>query len=241
MAPAGERAPSGAKQPPDVPPDVVENILADFVRLNITPAEFSTGLRSLADSVQDHPADAVKAVFPASNDAAVQDVLRNAVVTQVVHDLQESSHALGAAMASTSIPVSPQMARSLQSAENIWRRVEAEFGMLTSVEVAEILGSRKPGRTQAAALRADGKIAGIKRGNSFRFPGFQFDRMQGVVLPVMADLLAIARDNGRHVEDLLFWMTSPSSFFAELDRPVDHLHDAERLLAAGLDQFGDVW
>ncbi|MGG5172413.1 hypothetical protein ACQR35_09590 [Pseudarthrobacter sp. J1738] len=133
--------------------------------------------------------------------------------------------------------VSPPMARSLQAAESIWRTIEQEFGLLTSRDVAELLGSRKPSGSIASTLRNDGSIAGIMRGNSYRFPGFQFDTDHGSVVPVMRDLIAVARENERSDEDLVYWMTSPSSFFHEQDRPVDHLHDKERLLAAARDQF----
>jgi len=150
-------------------------------------------------------------------------------------------HALGAAMATNPVAVSPQMARSLQAAENIWRSIEREFGMLTSTEVAERLGSRKPNRSTASGLRNDGRIVGIMRGNSYRYPGFQFDADKGAVMPVMPKLIALARENERSDEDLVYWLTSPSSLFHEQDRPVDHLHEEERVLAAARDQFEGTW
>jgi hypothetical protein len=136
---------------------------------------------------------------------------------------------------------SPQMARSLQAAENIWRSIAREFGMPTSVEVAELLGSRKPNRSIASTLRNEGSIVGVMRGNSYRFPGFQFDADKAVVVPVMPKLIALARENGRSDEDLVFWLTSPSSFFHEQDRPVDHLREDDRVLAAARDQFEGTW
>jgi hypothetical protein len=150
-------------------------------------------------------------------------------------------HALGAAMAANPVAVSPQMARSLQAAENIWRNIEHEFGMLTSMEVAERLGSRKPNRSMASALRNEGSIVGIMRGNSYRFPGFQFDADKAAVVPVMPKLIALARENERSDEGLVYWLTSPSSFFHEQDRPVDHLHEEDRVLAAARDQFEGTW
>ena len=150
-------------------------------------------------------------------------------------------HALGAAMTTSPVAVSPQTARSLQAAENIWRSIEREFGMLSSMEVAELLGSRKPNRSLASGLRNDGSIVGIMRGNAYRFPGFQFDADNGAVVAAMPKLIALARENERSDEDLVYWLTSPSSLFHEQDRPVDHLHEEERVLAAARDQFEGTW
>lgn len=146
-----------------------------------------------------------------------------------------------AARTTSPMAVSPQTARSLQAAENIWRSIEREFGMLSSMEVAERLGSRKPNRSLASGLRNDGSIVGIMRGNSYRFPGFQFDPDKSAVVPVMPKLIALARENERSDEGLVYWLTSPSSFFHEQDRPVDHLHEEERVLAAARDQFEGTW
>lgn len=153
----------------------------------------------------------------------------------------ESVHALGAAMSSTPGSVSPQMARSLQAAENIWRSVAREFGLLTSIEVAELLGSRRPNRSIASTLRSEGTIIGIMRGNSYRFPGFQFDADKSAVEPAMPKLIALARENERTDEDLVFWMTSANSFYREQDRPVDHLRDEDLVMAAARDQFEGTW
>ena len=37
--------------------------------------------------------------------------------------------------------ISPQLARSMQATDAAWRRVEAEFGLLTGAEVAELLAA----------------------------------------------------------------------------------------------------
>ena len=129
------------------------------------------------------------------------------------------------------------MARSLQAAENTRRRIEHEFGLLTSVEVAGLLGSRKPNRNMAASLRGKGQIVGVMRGNSYRFPGFLFDREGALDLPAMPKLIALARENDRSDEDLIPWLYSPSRFFPEQHRPVDHLRQEDRVLAAAADQF----
>lgn len=145
------------------------------------------------------------------------------------------------AMAKSPVVISPQTARSLQAAENIWRSIEREFGMLSSMEVAELLGSKKPNRSLASGLRNDGSIVGIMRGNAYCFPGFQFDAAKAAVVAAMPKLIALARENGRSDEGLVFWLTSPSSHFHEQDRPVDHLGEEDRVMAAARDQFEGTW
>lgn len=42
-------------------------------------------------------------------------------------------------------------------------------------------------------------------------------------------------------EDLVPWMATPSSAFADQRRPVDHLNDRGQLLAAAEAHFGAIW
>lgn len=160
---------------------------------------------------------------------------------EALKNVQLSIRALGAAMASNPVPASPQLARSVQAAENAWRRIEDEFRLYSSVEVATILGARKPNRNAASEKRSAGRLIGILRGNSYRYPGFQFDTDRGHILPVIPRLIALARQNERSDEDLVYWLISPSTYFREADRPVDHLQEEERLLAAAADQFEGSW
>lgn len=102
-------------------------------------------------------------------------------------------------------------------------------------------GGASTGNSAYAALRNEGSIVGVMRANSYRFPGFQFDAEKGAVVPVMPKLIALARENGRSDDDLVFWLTSPGSFFHEQDRPVDHLGEEDRVLAAARDQFEGTW
>jgi len=222
------------------PTPAQEQLLREVASLHLKPEELAETLRVTAQAVQ-HIAPAPGATVLATAGSLALGSIQSDLINSVTKSIQASIRSLGTAMSSTPGTVSPQLARSLQAAENIWRRMENEFGLLTSMEVAELLGSRKPNRTAASALRNDGSIIGIMRGNSYRFPGFQFDAKQGTVLPVMPRLIALARENGRSDDDVVFWLTSPSSFFAEQDRPVDHMREDERLLAAARDQFEGSW
>jgi hypothetical protein len=216
-------------------------LLKELEDLHVAPEAVLDQLHALA-ATRTHlkPWGSVQGVRAAQN-AAIATVLDPGELNSLASTVWEGVHALGAAMATAPVAVSPQTARRLQAAENIWRSIDGEFGMLTSIEVAELLGSRKPNRSIASTLRSDGSIVGIMRGNSYRFPGFQFDTDKAAVVPVMPKLIALARENGRSDEDLVFWLTSPSSLFHEQDRPVDHLHEEERVLAAAKDQFEGSW
>lgn len=121
---------------------------------------------------------------------------------------------------------SPQLTRALQATENVSRGVESEYGTLTSTEVARLIGTRSSGRSFTSARRAAGKLIGIRRGNPVLYPGFQVDRTAEKVLPVIPELLRMAKDVGWDQEDLVLWLVSPSGYFGG-DRPVDHLDDAD--------------
>lgn len=139
---------------------------------------------------------------------------------------KRESAALGPAMAAVRGAVSPQMARALQATKNFWKRVEAEYGMLNSTEVARLIGSEKSGRSLAADRRSAGKLIGIKRGNKYVYPGLQFDHLAGKVHPAIPGLLKKAREVGWGEEALIFWLVTPSGYF-DGDRPVDHLGDSD--------------
>lgn len=137
-----------------------------------------------------------------------------------------SISALGPAMAAFKGTTSPQLARAVQATENVWKGIEAEYGMLTSMDVARLIGSEKSSRSLAADQRSAGKLIGIKRGNKYVYPGFQFDQRARRVHPAIPGLLQMAGDVDWDEEDLIFWLVSPSGYFHG-DRPVDHLGDTD--------------
>ncbi|MCU1572673.1 MAG: hypothetical protein JWO93_755 [Micrococcaceae bacterium] len=139
--------------------------------------------------------------------------------------------ALGPAMAAFKGITSPQLARAIQATENVWKRIEDEYGLLTSMEVAQLIGTGKSRRSLAADQRAAGKLMGVKRGNRILYPGFQFDRAAGKAHKAVPSLLTMAKDVAWDEEDLILWLLAPSGYF-DGDRPVDHLADAD-LVAKG--------
>jgi hypothetical protein len=134
---------------------------------------------------------------------------------------------------------SPQLARAIRATAEVWRRLEEEFGLLTSGEVAELLGVTSAGSGWVAAQRKARKIIGVRHGNTYRYPGFQFDHQ--TVLPVIAPLLELAHANAWSSDDLSLWMFGPTTSFVQEDRPVDHLLEPEAVLAAATLTMEALW
>lgn len=132
----------------------------------------------------------------------------------------------------TAAPISPQLAQSRQSTETVWKSIKDEFGLLTDREVSELLGTTPVNWNTVLILRNTGQIIAVNRRGFVLHPGFQFDRATRTVLPVVEPLLELARVNEWSSEDLTLWMVSPSTSFAEGDRPADHLRDPTAVLAA---------
>jgi hypothetical protein len=61
------------------------------------------------------------------------------------------------------------------------------------------------------------------------------------VRPLMQDLKKIADEYGWDTQDAVFWMTSPTTWFAAGDRPVDHLDEPARVIAAFKNGAGTQW
>lgn len=152
-----------------------------------------------------------------------------------------SISALGAAIASNPDTPSPELVRSLQAEENWWRRIENELPSMSSTETAAFLGAKATNRNFASSQRAAGRLLGYARRQAIRYPKFQFDVQRGTVLPVIPELLALTRGLDVPDEDLVLWMATPSSAFADQRRPVDHLNDREQLLTAAEAHFGAIW
>lgn len=167
---------------------------------------------------------------PASHDAE-----------QAVVNMRRSLATLANAASALNVPVTPQMASGVQATENAWRRIESEFGLLSPGDVADLMGSKSRTRTSYAAdKRRSGQLLGIKRRNSFAYPGFQFDRATGGILPVIVELIAIANRHGKSHEGMTQWLCAPTG---QLDdqRPVDHLHEPTRVVEAAENHFGVRW
>lgn len=163
-----------------------------------------------------------------------------AAVARDVQTARRNVIALGDAVRAAGLQaVSPELARAVQAQENLFDRVEREFELLTSVQVADRVGSRAAARRNAATvLRREGKLLGLRRGRYVAYPGFQFG--PSGVLSVVADLRRIADQHGWDEISLLEWLMGPTGYL-DGARPVDMLADPDRVLDAARAAFGVSW
>ena len=58
--------------------------------------------------------------------------------------LRESAQAVGVALSSVTVYTEPAVARAVQAEQNLYTRIDAEFGMLSSTEAGKRMGSPGP-------------------------------------------------------------------------------------------------
>ncbi|PPF50350.1 hypothetical protein C5B94_15445 [Clavibacter michiganensis] len=136
-------------------------------------------------------------------------------------------------------PLPTGVVSSLNDTELFWRRIEAEHGFLTSVEVSEALGAR-PTRAYASDLRKAGRVLGLRRTNRYVYPGFQFQA--GSVRPVVPRLIALGAEHDLDSRDVVAWLYRPTTYLRDpAHRPVDHLDDPETVLDAAARAWAVAW
>jgi hypothetical protein len=141
-----------------------------------------------------------------------------------------------------SAPPHSQDARALHATEEAWLRLECEWRLLTSGDVAKILMSKPTDYALISTKRVNQEILGVRRGNEYRYPSFQFDADAHAVLPVIPSLIKLAHENHWTDHDLVLWLQGPSTIFEKEDRPVDHLRsDPDLVLATAQDTFTAEW
>lgn len=142
-------------------------------------------------------------------------------------------------------PLPPSMARAAQATENAVKSIEEEFGLITSAQVAQLLGAtsnRAAVRSLAYDMRGRGELLYIRRLNKYLYPGFQFDPSLGPVRPLVKALLQLADANGWEPEDVVLWLCSPTTYFEDGSRPVDHFDsDPDRVLDVARRAWGVEW
>lgn len=160
------------------------------------------------------------------------EVLAKALLLQIRNRVS-----LGAAV--SKLPtVEAGFTRAVQATENAWRGIADEFGMLSSREVAERIGSKSSNRNLASDLRKRGQLLGVNRLNSYKYPGFQFTA-EGTVRPVIPELITTMNESGWTEPSLVLWLCSPSGRFSGM-RPVDLLDDPA-LVAKARDMMQTDW
>ncbi len=162
-------------------------------------------------------------------------------LTVATQRVRESAQAVGAALSSVAVYTEPAIARAVQAEQNLYARIEAEFGMLTSTEAGKRMGSRsRAPRNLATAAHRNNQLVAIRQGNYLAYPGFQFGP-DGQPLTVISRLRGIAEANDWSEAGLVQWLCSPTTYF-DGDRPVDHLtEDPDRVAAVAADDFAISW
>lgn len=148
----------------------------------------------------------------------------------VAHRIRESATALGDALDAVKVYTEPAIARAVQAERNLYDRIEAEFGLLTSTETGRRLGSRSTApRNLAVSTRRNRALLAITRGHQTLFPGFQFGS-DGRPLPVIRVLRDLADEAQWSENSLVQWLCAPTTYLGGL-RPVDVLaSDADRVV-----------
>ena len=161
------------------------------------------------------------------------------LVREIVNT-RRSVQAMASALTKLPTAATPATARALQATENVWRELDERYGLLTSTEVAALLSAKGSNRAYASNLRAKGQLLGVRRRNSYVYPGFQFDTRTHRVKEVVLPLLALAAELDWDADDLTIWLGTPSGYFGG-DRPADHLDDTQTLLAKARDEATIEW
>jgi hypothetical protein len=135
----------------------------------------------------------------------------------------------------------PAIARAVQAEQNLYSRIEQEFGMLTSTEAGKRMGSRsRAPRNFAANAHRGNMLVAVHQGNSRLYPGFQFGP-DGRPLEAIARLREVADSNEWSEAGLVQWLCSPTTYF-DGDRPVDHLTaEPDRVVDVAADALAVSW
>lgn len=144
---------------------------------------------------------------------------------------------LNRSLASLSGTVTPAAATRAAATDSLWREIEHDHGLLTADEVRQLAGAK--GKTYASDKRHSGHLMGVKRLNRILYPGFQFDGNSP--RPVMRQLHRAAAEYEVPEEAVLLWIVSPTTWWGDDTRPVDHLEDTDGILGAFRSRFGTEW
>lgn len=162
-------------------------------------------------------------------------------LTAASQRVRESAHAVGAALSSVTVYTEPAIARAVQAEQNLYARIETEFGMLTSTEAGKRMGSRsRAPRNLATTAHRNNTLLAVRQGNYLAYPGFQFGP-DGQPLAVIGRLREIADTNHWSEAGLVQWLCSPTTYF-DGDRPVEHLtKDPDRVVGVAAEALAVSW
>jgi hypothetical protein len=158
----------------------------------------------------------------ATEAAFIADVL-SVLKTSLGHDREDRERVLRALLPAERLTMSPAVLEQLNRNATAHAELGAEFGLLSSTQVAE-LATSKPAASNPAALasrwRKEGKVFTVDVDGAQRFPGFQFGA-NSKPRPVIAAVLAAVGDRLSGWE-LALWFTGGNGWLGGM-RPVDVL------------------
>lgn len=128
---------------------------------------------------------------------------------------------------------SPSMMLALRDQEEVWRRMESRYGLLTSVQVAELSGNTaKNKREYTSSLARRGDLLAVHRGGRTLYPGFQFTRATGRPAVGLRAILNVFAEAKWAPESAALWFTAPQGHTEDRE-PAEVLHeDPAKVLAA---------
>lgn len=206
----------------------------------------ATGHAQLSEE-QPREIDAMREVLRHETGHEVTDAQASAALRAALEAVRiETARAqLGAELVKLPDAVPPGAARAAQATENVWRAIEAKSGLLTSAQVAEILGSRSSPaavRSLANDMRKRGALLAVQRLNRYVYPGFQFDFDHGSVAPWVAPYAELASEFGWGQEDALLWLWRPTTYLPNAARPIDFIGaDPETVFDVARRAWGVAW
>jgi hypothetical protein len=164
-----------------------------------------------------------------------------AELTAANERVRESAHAVGVALSSVTVYTEPAVARAVQAEHNLYARIDAEFGMLSSTEAGKRMGSRSSApRNLATTAHRNKALLAVRWGSYLSYPGFQFGP-DGKPLAVIARLREVAEANDWSEAGLVQWLCSPTTYL-DGDRPVDRLAtDPGRVVEVAAEALAVSW
>lgn len=91
-------------------------------------------------------------------------------------------------------------------------------------------------------MRRRGELLHIRRLNKYLYLGFQFNCSLGRVKPLVKPLLQLAGACSWEPEDVVLWLCSPTTYFEDGSRPVDHFDsDPDRVLDVARRAWAVEW
>ena len=157
----------------------------------------------------------------------------SAIIESLVRQRHDTERLIEAMLPESPVPTPPAV---LQARRNAAAREEliAEFGLLSSAEVASRVGSRAKNRAALAnRWKQEGKIFSVNHQGLVFFPAFQFDD-NGQPLPVIAPMLATVGRQSTGWE-LALWFIAANGWL-DGGRPVDLLRKEPEVVVQAADR-----